>query len=205
MGYVFKMDGDAQRSDDRITLAPRTVFVVGKLTRGNREHVCRVRNISQGGVGIQHDAELRVDDAVTIEMRGLPSSQAIVRWVEGEMAGLEFLELVALEAVQGDLSQNDGRTLRSPRFAVERSATLQIESESFAVRVVDLALGGMKIEADCAHLVGKPATILLDRHDKPLRGRICWTTVSTAGFRFAAPLATQDLVALLKDKKDDRR
>lgn len=203
MGYVFKMDGDSQRAGDRIALAPRTMFVVGKLTRGNRDYVCRVRNISQGGVGIQHDADLAVDDPVTIEMRGLPSSRAVVRWIEGDMAGLEFLDAVELEFLHGDVHQSDGRTLRSPRFAVAQHATLQTEIESIAVRVVDLALGGMKIEADCAHLDGTAATVLLDGHDKPLKVRVCWATDMTAGLRFAAPLTTRDLVALLAAGDDD--
>jgi hypothetical protein len=184
----------------RHALPQRTVFAIGKLTKGTRDHVCRVRNISDGGVGIQHDAGLEVGDEVTIEMRGLDPSPAIVRWVEELRAGLAFLTPVSVEAVSEDVGRADGRILRSPRFAVAQDALLEVEDRQIAARVVDLALGGMRIEAPCDDLAGKPATIIMTRAERTLKGRICWTSGTAAGIRFAVPLASQDLAALVADE-----
>lgn len=177
----------------RQTPRTRTLFVVGKLTRGCREHVCRVRNISENGVGIEHDADIAVGDGVTIELRGLSQADAVVRWVKGGMAGLEFVEPVQFEAV----SETNARTLRSPRFKVDRCVNMQIDDQPMDMHVLDIALGGMKVAAGGLQ-VGSATMIGLHGHELLMAGRICWSSRAASGVQFNRPLATPDLIAILR-------
>lgn len=176
----------------------RTLFVVGKLTRGHREHVCRVRNISESGVGIEHDTGIAAGDGVTIELRGLTQARAVVRWVEGRMAGLEFVEQVQFQQT----SHETGQLPRSPRFAVDRRVTLRIDDALAEVCLCDIALGGLKIAAGDLE-VGSPAMIGLHGRATLMAGRICWTSPVASGVQFNRPVATQELIAILRDTTDD--
>lgn len=77
--------------------------------------------------------------------------------------------------------------------------------KTIPARALDLALGGMKIAGPCADMIGKPATIVLPRHGRTLKGRICWAGASMAGVRFTVPLATADLAALLTERSPPPR
>lgn len=176
----------------------RTLFVVGKLTGAGREHVCRVRNISDRGVGIEHDAPIAKDDCVTIELRGLPESLAVVRWVDAGMAGLEFAQPIAFQQIQPG---TNNQVLRSPRFAMDRRVTVRIDDVRIDVGVHDIALGGLKVAAGNLE-VGNAATIGLRGHEMLMNGRICWTSSATSGVQFNRPLATQDLIAILRAREE---
>lgn len=75
---------DEQRGSSRKTL----VFVLGRLTAGPREVLCRVRNVSGTGFGIETSIRLKRDDPVTISF---PDRQftGIICWSREPFAGVQ--------------------------------------------------------------------------------------------------------------------
>jgi hypothetical protein len=179
-----------QRSDTR----QRTLFAVGKLTVAGCEHVCTVRNISDGGVGIDLALPLPVGTPVTIELRGLPPTAAQVRWVRDGRIGLAFEARVAVDLFRA----TPGRTLRSPRFAFGRAVTLAVDGSEVAATAVDLALGGMKLADVPGVPIGTPVVVAVVGGTLALRGRICWQASGALGVRFSTPLTAGQLAEILR-------
>ena len=164
---------------------------VGKLIDAGRQRVCTVRNISDGGVGIQVDTPPAVGAPVTISLRGLPPTAAMIRWVDGDHAGLAFAERVSAHEVEHSL------TPRSPRFALDRAVQLFIADRCLYVRTVDLALGGVKLAAAVEVPVGTAASVVIDGDRGALHGRVCWRSATELSLRFGTPLPTARLAAIL--------
>lgn len=59
-------------------------------------HRTRATNISQGGIGVELAERLAAGAQVTITLPGLPPEQGVVRWTEGECAGITFNRVLAL-------------------------------------------------------------------------------------------------------------
>lgn len=171
----------------------RSLFAIGKLVCDGRQYICRVRNISDGGVGIRLHVPPAVGARCTISLRGLPPTEAEVRWVEGENAGLSFRHAMSTMHIGDDA----GLTPRSPRFELDRPVRLRLLDQSFAASTLDVSLGGMKLLTNATLSVGTLADIALDGDPDLLRGRVCWSSNVAAGLRFLAPLPLTKLAAML--------
>lgn len=171
----------------------RSLFAIGKLVHDGKQHICRVRNISDGGVGIRLHHPPVPGERVLISLRGLPPTEAEVRWVEGENAGLSFCRAISTMHIGDD----SGLTPRSPRFELERSVKLRVLEQSFEASALDISLGGMKLMTASTIPVGALADVTLSGETEILRGRLCWSSNVAAGLRFLAPLPLTRLAAIL--------
>lgn len=187
--------------DQRAAPRLRTLFTIGKMGRGGREHVCLVRNMSDNGIGIEHSEELTVGEKLVIEMRGFAPTSAIVRWIDGAKAGLEFADQAG-PILPGRPVELDDKALRSPRFAFDCGGVLQIDGERIAVRTIDLALGGAKLAVAFDGPSGATGQLVLADGRRVFKGWICWSSAGTAGFRFATPLSGRDLADIIAEGKD---
>lgn len=171
----------------------RSLFAIGKLVHDGKQHICRVRNISDGGVGVRLHHPPAAGARVTISLRGLPPTEAEVRWVEGENAGLSFRQAMSTMHIGDDC----GLTPRSPRFELERPVKLRVLEQAFDASALDISLGGMKLMTASTIPVGALADVTLDGETDILRGRLCWSSNVAAGMRFLAPLPLTRLAAIL--------
>lgn len=171
----------------------RSLFAIGKLVHDGRQHICRVRNISDGGAGIRLHQPPKVGTPVTISLRGLPPTDADVRWVDGENAGLSFRRPMSTMHIGDDA----GLTPRSPRFELDRAVRMRILDQSFEASALDISLGGIKLRTNVAMPVGAMADVMLAGETELLRGRLCWSSHAATGLRFLAPLPLTRLAAIL--------
>jgi len=76
--------GDARRM-------PRIEFDCGAwLEAGSRREIVRVHNLSDGGARIETGLPLVVHEQVVLTLDGFRPAPAIVRWVQGQLAGIAF-------------------------------------------------------------------------------------------------------------------
>jgi hypothetical protein len=165
----------------------RTFFAVGKLVTIVGEHVCVVRNLSDGGIGIEVDLPLEPGALVAIETRGVPERPAQVSWVDGRMAGLRFT---------GEPGVAAPGCPRSPRFRVVRPVSLLVDGAVRDAQLLDVSLGGACVATAGEPVVGAPVVIGVDGW-RELAGRLCWFRAGAWGVRFTRPLAVPELAGLL--------
>ena len=84
------------------------------------------------------------------------------------------------------------QTRRSPRSNVLLSATVELGSASFQVKLRNLSEQGALIEGKDLPLEG--CEVIFKRNDLSVPGRIAWVNGAQAGIAFSSPLATQDVL-----------
>lgn len=196
--FPFPVHGTPMPSEDART-APRqqTMFAVGRIVLLGRECVCLVRNMSATGAGVEHDGALPIEVAGTIETRSMLPTRAVVRWSTATAAGLEFLERPRILGGTVTAGCRPECLPRSPRFAVDREATLIVGDVRLATRLRDIALGGVRLTGVDAVPISGPARLAIRDTAWVLPGRIRWTIAGDAGFQFVTPLTSHELAALL--------
>lgn len=173
-----------------------TVLLIGKVRQGAGDSACLVHDISAHGLMARFTAAPAVGDRLLIEMRGLPEVAATVRWVDGYKAGVEFAEPQEVERVFC-LRDEQGLVARAPRFAIAASAVMRLGAERWAVDLLDISPGGVKLRTDRPLQAGQAGSILLAAVGSPIYGAICWVRDDRCGFRFSSPLPLTSLARVL--------
>ena len=114
-----------ERVDVDALLASETVLTRGMRPRPPRVHlptlaILRLRSelwgigiqdISQGGAKIEIDQRLEIGDEVVIVIGDFRPLHALVRWVDGGIAGVEFKQMIPYSELAQWLSQLSGQTI----------------------------------------------------------------------------------------------
>lgn len=189
---VLQLDADERRAGRRHAI----VLLIGKVRHGTVDTACLVHDISSRGLMARFTAAPQIGDLLMIEVRGLPEVGAVVRWVDGYKAGVQFEEVQDIERVFC-LRNDEGLTARTPRFALQASATVRFGDRRFAVDMLDISPGGAKLRSDTALQTGQAGCIQLPDIHEPTYGAVCWTREDRFGFRFASPLPLTSLSKVL--------
>ncbi len=186
-----------QVTDRRIQARAQTILAYGKLVVSNVEHICKVRDISARGMRIQANDIPEIGTPVSIEMRGLPPSSAIIVWRKGDAAGMAFQSEQDMQRIfesrRGDASNKP----RGPRFSVRMLATLDSPEGNARLEVVDISMGGLKLAGTTDLPVGSHGRIQLAGLEEGLAGHIRWKQGDALGFRFNRPMLGNDLLHIL--------
>jgi hypothetical protein len=178
--------------DQRKAQRSVTVFALGRLNVHGRDHPCFIRDRSEGGVRIETDIPLVLEDYVTIEMRGLPPVRASVRWQRGGFVGLEFRPT---PGQLGGLSER--ASPRGPRFTFPRPVVFQTDHSRFDVEALDLAIGGMKLKTGFTMRPRIPGVVVIPGFEPPLPAMVAWSRGGVTGVRFVTRLPMDQLFKIL--------
>lgn len=181
-----------------------TILLIGKLISRHGEALCRIRNLSSGGLMTQAHVELMENEPVQIELKAGDRLSGRVRWTEAGCMGIAFdqpVEVGSLLARAAMRNAVQGR-VRGPRFAVRCPADLRSEGRRHAVHLVNLSQGGARMEADCA--LERDQLVTLAVPGLPERqGGVRWSHDGTLGIAFVEPLAFEELGPWLAEKEGD--
>lgn len=79
---------------------PRMSVEASALLRtGGRVHRATIHDISSLGARLRAEAGLQAGDRAIVELAGLPSIQAYVRWADGDEAGLAFETPIPMQII----------------------------------------------------------------------------------------------------------
>lgn len=173
-----------------------SVLLIGRVRYAGGESACLVHDISSHGMMARFTAMPMVGDRMLIAVRGLPEVAATVRWVNGFRGGVEF-EVVQDVGGVFCLRDDRGHVARTPRFAMQASASLRIGDLRVAVDILDISPGGVKLRSDVAVHGGQAGSLLLPQSDAAAFGTVCWTREDRFGFRFCTPLTLASLSRVL--------
>ena len=174
----------------------QSVLLVGRARIGATDTACLVHDISRHGMMARFPHPPAVGDRLIVEVRGLAPAHAVIRWVRGHKAGMQFAEPQAVENVF-QVKRDDGLIARPPRFAVQAEAVLRLDGARFRATMLDISAGGAKLMADRATQPGQTGQMTLADCDTALFGKVCWTRGEQFGFRFVAPVPLLTLAQIL--------
>ena len=148
----FETHPDRGRGEVRRTDRTVTLLMLGRLSWRGIDTICRIRNVSPGGMCIQTVSSLEEGEHVSIEARSSVCIEGRIAWTNERASGIAFMRDVDHETLIAPPKGPSGARLvaRSPRFEACVTARLDFDGRSIKARVVNISMGGCFVESDAA-------------------------------------------------------
>jgi len=177
-----------RRTEERLL----TILPVAKLVSESANFICRIKNISAGGLMAEVNCPLQVGAEIYIELNSEQRIPGQVVWTRPGSLGIKFDQDVDLRELLANRSQRRGLRPRPPRLQVSCGATVQIGKFYHKVEVQDISLGGMKVAINDWQCAGRDVIVTIESL-RPVRGRVRWYRDGYAGIVFEKPLRFEEL------------
>ena len=178
-----------------------TIFLIGKLVSRYGETLCRIRNLSSGGLMAETHVPLTVDDGVQIELKAGDRLPGTVRWTHAGRIGVAFdapVEVGALLARAAARSVEQ-KLARAPRFAIDCAVELGVDGRRRAGRLVNVSQGGARLEADFEPERGQLLALAIPGLPER-QASVRWIGDGALGLGFAEALAFEELGVWLAER-----
>ena len=179
--------------DDRV----RTILWIARLVTPRGEHLCRVRNVSSGGMLVESGGRVAVGERVQVELRNLHVLSGEVRWSRGDRMGVQFHAPADVSAIS-QMPPGERRLPRAPRLACDATILFWHEGRNFSAKLVDLSQSGCRLQFDRPLPVDAKVRItiptLATRH-----AALRWQRDGHGGFAFTTMLSSEELYAWRRD------
>lgn len=174
-----------------------TLLIVAKLRTSAREGLCRIRNVSAGGMLIETRMPLGQGETVTVEIRGQRELSGTIAWADGAKAGISFADDVSLDSLLVLSPAPASRILkarvpRGPRLQVDCKVEVQTSAGRVEGWLRDISQGGAKLS--CPFRPQRNERLLLMVPGLPMKLGIVRWVEAEIGIVFAEPLSF-DLLA----------
>ena len=175
-----------------------TLFMIGRLWHRGSDIICRIRNISPGGMRIETGMQLQLAEKVSLETRSGSCLDGQVVWSDGAEAGIQFAKIVEHEALFAAPAGLAGELLpvRGPRFPTAVSATVRVGGRAFKARVVNVSLSGCAVQTPTLPPRDSLGEVTIAGLP-PLQFASRWTQDGLAGLAFLEKLGFADLAEWL--------
>lgn len=170
----------------------RTLLLVGRMVSARHDALCRIRNISEGGLMAEARADFAAGECVRIELRNGNSIAGSVRWTDGGTLGIMFDAPADPQRLLSEPAMarqpRVARVPRSPRLPTDCAAEIRIDGRVQRVKLRDLSQGGarlviaMPLERDALLTLAVPGLGLL-------RASVRWVRDDQAGIAFLEAIA----------------
>lgn len=177
-----------RRTDERLI----AILPAAKIVGEHANYICRIKNISAGGLMAEVTSPLQVGDTVYIELNSEQRVPGQVVWTREGSLGIKFDQDVDLRQLLANRDQRRGHRARPPRLEVTCGATVQIGKYYHNVQVRDISLGGMKVAIADWKCAGRDVIVTIESF-RAVRGRVRWYRDGYAGIVFDQPLRFEEL------------
>jgi len=167
---------------------PRTVatLLIGRLN-GTRHHdrLCRIRNLSAGGMLIQSASGFAPGEQVVVELRCGKPLTGTIAWARDDQAGVRFDTQIDVECLLGSLAgSTGGRSGRvAPRFAAPCPVRVTSLGHSAPAEIEDISQSGVRIRLLSALRLGPTVSIAIPGLGA-VQAALRWSRDDVAGLAF---------------------
>lgn len=167
----------------------RTIFRIARAVSGNESGLCRIQNISDGGLLLMTSMRLTVGAPITLALSETVSLSGRVIRTEDTRASVRFSIPIDSAALLQDLAAEQlSGTARQQRLAVDLRAVATTERGMQAVRVLNVSQRGMRIEHDGSLAPEMTVKVALENGIER-RGVVRWSKDKAAGLRLLEPIS----------------
>lgn len=186
---------DRPDARERQELPRALVLRPARLRSGGESVGCEILNVSAEGLKVRVALGFQPARRLTLVVEFCGEYDCDVVWHDGEILGLEYpeqnLETRALyEALVAD-SEGSSGARKATRIQVLWNGSLHAGERSSACRILDVSLGGAKVQVANPSDIPSPVTLKIDRFGE-FPCEIQWRQGDYLGLRF---LADQETVA----------
>jgi len=178
-----------RRSEERV----QAMLLVARLVSDEGQDLCRVRNISAGGLMGETTRSHAVGTPVMVELSSHQQVPGEIAWTRQASCGIRFDRSGDLrELLANRPARRRAQTPRPPRLDISCSAELRIGGVLYQTMIRDISLGGLKAEVGDVGCVGKSVVATIESL-RPIKGVVRWHKDGQAGIVFNRPLAFEEL------------
>lgn len=182
-----------------IAVVPRearltTIFLVGRMSNGVRDDLCRIRNISPGGMRIETLAPVDVGQNISVDLRNGATLHSEVVWLGEAEAGVRFDTPLDVKTVLAPATRTrrSTRGMRSPRLSARCVATLRRDGKTLLGVLMDISQGGAQVHTE--EITKRGDQIVLSIAGLPARrASIRWQYNGMLGLSFDETIGFADL------------
>lgn len=147
--YETHRDG-YERPERRSAERQVSVLINAGIVHEGRDALCRIRNLSAGGVMIECDLPLAVEDRVELKLRSGRTVEAVVRWTEEGKAGIAFQDADSAALVTERLAASALETspIGYPLFEREGWAEIVADHKRVRTRIARISPTGISVSSD---------------------------------------------------------
>lgn len=191
---TFSLSTEVPRPDERrVEQRLLSMLPMARLVMDAEQDICRVRNISAGGMMAETSRSHAVRTKVRIEFNSHQQLRGEVVWTRETSCGIKFDQDIDLrEMLANRPARRKGQTPRPPRLDITCNAELSIDGILYRTQVRDISLGGLKVAISDWNCVGKDVAVTLESL-RPVKGSIRWYKDGRAGIVFKRPLSFEEL------------
>lgn len=164
-----------------------TLMIARLLREGHPDVLCRVRNVSNGGMRIETPHALTQDERIGVELRTGQQVEGQVIWTAVGTAGMRFDAPVDVDALLSqplDRRAGPGAPMpRAPRFDAEAQVRLSFCGRIRSGVIENLSQSGARMRIDDPELVQGDVTASITGLE-PRRAAIRWVHEDEIGLIF---------------------
>jgi hypothetical protein len=179
----------------------RTILLVARLlAEGGDDQLCRVRNISSGGLMLETSALLYRGQRVDVQLRDLCTLRGAVAWARSPQAGIQLDSPADVSELLRSLASKGPHTYvpRSPRLSTECPVEVRCHGTVARACLLDLSQRGARLHAS-GRAVDEQITVRIPGFE-PQRAAVRWAREDHAGVSFLETLPFQALDRWLQDR-----
>jgi hypothetical protein len=174
-------------ADRRVGPRALSILRVGRVTWGDCDQLCVVRNISSGGVMFECLQLPSPGQILEIEFRSDKRMPGHVRWARDGKVGMQFDAEIDVEKMLREERSSLLRVRpRSPRFVRRGTVRLIVDGETIVAEIADISISGVSCRPDLPVRAGEPIVVALDDVGAT-NAEVRWIRGDLIGARFEKP------------------
>jgi hypothetical protein len=194
---VFSLTTDVPRpTDSRADQRLLALLPLAKLVGEDWQDLCRIRNISAGGLLAETTQHHEAGLPLRVELESGQQIEGSIVWTRGTILGVKFAQNIDLREILSNRRPRIGFRPRPARLDIRCGATVRINGFYHKVEVKDISLAGIKIQLQERGCVGKEVLVTVESL-RPIKGTIRWYRDGMAGVLFHRPLTFSELAEWL--------
>jgi hypothetical protein len=194
---LFSLSTDVPRpSDNRADERLLALLPVAKLVGTDWQDLCRIRNISAGGIMAETTMPHESGTAVRLELASGQEIASQIIWVRGNTVGIKFNQNVDLREVLAARRPRIGFRPRPARLEIKCGGTVRLGGLYHKVEVQDISLGGIKVFLPHKICVDKDVLVTIESL-RAIKGTVRWQKEGLMGIVFHHPLSFDELAEWL--------
>jgi hypothetical protein len=194
---VFSLTTDVPRPTDlRADERLLAILPVAKIVADEWQDLCRIRNITAGGLMAETSAYHEAGVPLLVELNSNQRIRGTLVWTRDTIVGVKFDQNIDIREILANRRPRIGFRPRPARLDIRCSATVKIDGFYHKVEVQDISLGGIKVQLRDRDCVGKEVLVTVESL-RPVKGTIRWHREGMAGIVFQRALIFEELAEWL--------
>ncbi|BCA58933.1 PilZ domain-containing protein [Sphingomonas sp. HMP6] len=170
-----------------------TILLIARLSTESRDDLCRVRNLSSGGMRIETLSPVSMGARASVELKNGATVEGVVVWSKHPEIGLRFDQPVDISELLKPPVRNAAAHLpRSLRLATRCPVIVRRDGHLMSGVLKDISLGGARISLSGTARAGDQVMLGIPGLDSR-RATVRWAKSGLVGLAFSEVIAFEEL------------